>query len=450
MVKIVSRKSLDSQTVYDIGVETDHNFLLANGSVASNCFNKSHSMAYGFVTYQTAYLKANYPVEYMAALLTENSDNTDKVQKYIDSCQRSLNIKVIPPDVNRSEVDFTPANGKIIFGLSAIKNVGEAAIENILEARRKDGEFKDLPDFCSRISLQIVNSRALESLIKCGALDSLHSNRKQAIEYLNFLIPWAQGKAKDREIGQSSIFDLLGDTTTKSTNEGAPKAPKTDDFSTPEKLQFEKELLGFYVSEHPLKSIIQINTEEDAITLQDLSEHNGKKVKVFLMIVEIKNHVTKKGDQMAFLQVEDLSGQAEAIVFPRTYQEIKACLEANKSLLVTGKVDKQEDKTQLIIEEMKSVEHLLETVKPNEKQLSVRLYLTPEEIEQAGKIDNLKTILEEYMGNPSQTKYPVEAVVSNEYLVRFGSQFWVEDPGEIVKRLETSQFQARVYNYNDD
>jgi len=180
-----------------------------------------------------------------------------------------------------------------------------------------------------------------------------------------------------------------------------------------------------------------------------LSEHNGKKVKVFLMIVEIKNHVTKKGDQMAFLQVEDLSGQAEAIVFPRTYQEIKACLEANKSLLVTGKVDKQEDKTQLIIEEMKSVEHLLETVKPNEKQLSVRLYLTPEEIEQAGKIDNLKTILEEYRGNQSQ-KYPVEAVVSNEYLVRFGSQFWVEDPGEIVKRLETSQFQARVYNYNDD
>ncbi|WP_413164425.1 OB-fold nucleic acid binding domain-containing protein [Capilliphycus salinus ALCB114379] len=446
MVKIVSRKSLGSQSVYDIGVEKDHNFLLKNGSIASNCFNKSHSMAYGFVTYQTAYLKANYPVEYMAALLTENSDNTDKVQKYIDSCQRSLNIKVIAPDVNRSEVDFTPFEGQIIFGLSAIKNVGEAAIENILEARKKDGEFKDLPDFCSRVSLQTVNSRALDSLIKCGALDSLITNRKQAIEHLNLLIPWAQKKAKDREIGQGNIFDLLGETTKSSSHEDAPKPPKIDDFPTKDKLQFEKELLGFYVSEHPLKSIIQINTEEDAITLQDLSEHNGKKVKVFLMIVEIKNHVTKKGDQMAFLQVEDLSGQAEAIVFPRTYQEVKGCLETNKSLLVTGKVDKQEDKIQLIIEEMKSVEHLLETVKPTENKRSVRLDLTPEEIERGGILDNLKMIFQEYRSNESQTKYPVEAIISNQYLVRFGSRFWVEDPEGIVERLKSSQFKASIFN----
>ncbi len=413
---------------------------------AEYCFNKSHSMAYGFVTYQTAYLKANYPVEYMAALLTENSDNTDKVQKYIDSCQRSLKIKVVAPDVNRSNVDFTPANGQIIFGLSAIKNVGEAAIENILAARKEGGKFSDLPDFCSRVSLQIVNSRALESLIKCGALDSLHSNRKQAIEYLNFLIPWAQGKAKDREIGQSSIFDLLGDTTTKSTNEGAPKPPKTDDFSTPEKLQFEKELLGFYVSEHPLKSVIEANLIEDAITLQDLAEQKGKKVKVFVMIVEVKHHVTKKGDRMAFLQVEDLSGQAEAIVFPRTFQEVQDSLQENIALLVTGKVDKQEDKIQIIIEETESVERLLESVKPNEKQCSVRLYLTPEEIEQAGTIENLKILLEEYMGNPSQTKYPVEAVVSNQYLVRFGYQFWIEDREGVVDRLKEKGFQASLYN----
>lgn len=446
MVKIVSRKSLGSQTVYDIGVEKDHNFLLTNGSIASNCFNKSHSMAYGFVTYQTAYLKANYPVEYMAALLTENSDNTDKVQKYIDSCQRGLKIDVIPPDVNRSEVDFMPFEGKIIFGLSAIKNVGEAAIENILAARREGGEFKDLPDFCSRINLQVVNSRALEALIKCGALNSLNNNRKQAIEHLNFLIPWAQGKAKDKEIGQGNIFDLLGETSTKNTNEGAPKPPQVNDFSTQEKLQFEKELLGFYVSEHPLKSIIEAKLIEDAVTLQDLAEHKGKKVKVFLTVVEVKQHVTKKGDRMAFLQVEDMSGQAEAIVFPRTYQEVQDSLKENMSLLVTGKVDKQEEKIQLIIDETESVQRLLESVKPQEKQASVRLYLTPEEIEKTETMNNLKTLLQDYNGNPDQKKYPVEAVVSNQYLVRFGERFWVEDLEGIVNRLKEREFQASIFN----
>ena len=292
----------------------------------------------------------------------------------------------------------------------------------------------------------MVNSRALESLIKCGALDSLTKNRKQAIKHLELLIPWAQKKAKDKEIGQGNIFDLLGENTQNRSHEDAPKPPKDDDFSTKDKLQFEKELLGFYVSEHPLRSIIQLNTEEDAITLQDLAEHNGKKVKVFLMIVEIKNHVTKKGDQMAFLQVEDLSGQAEAIVFPRTYQEVKGSLEANQSLLVTGKVDKQEDKIQLIVDEIKSVEHLLETVKPAKNLSSVRLNLTPEEIQKGEIIENLKMILQEYRSNESQTKYPVEAIVSDQYLVRFGYRFWVEDPAAIVERLKSGHFKASIFN----
>ncbi|NET61449.1 MAG: trans-splicing intein-formed DNA polymerase III subunit alpha C-terminal partner DnaE-C, partial [Symploca sp. SIO2E6] len=134
MVKIIGRKSLGNQPVYDIGVEQDHNFILANGTVAANCFNKSHSTAYGYVTYQTAYLKANYPVEYMAALLTASSGNSDKVQKYIATCSTML-IEVEPPDINRSDLDFTPVSQKILFGLSAIRNLGQGAIECILEAR---------------------------------------------------------------------------------------------------------------------------------------------------------------------------------------------------------------------------------------------------------------------------------------------------------------------------
>lgn len=210
MVKIISRKSLGTQAVYDIGVQEDHNFLLNNGLVASNCFNKSHSMAHAYVTYETAYLKANYPVEYMAALLSANSGDTDKIQKYIESCQKSLGIKVIPPDINLSGMDFTPSDKSIIFGLSAIKNVGEGAIEHLLEIRQEGGEFKSFPDLCDRINLQMVNSRALEALIKCGALDKLNPNRRQAIDHLDKLISWAQSKAKDRAVGQQSIFDILG------------------------------------------------------------------------------------------------------------------------------------------------------------------------------------------------------------------------------------------------
>ena len=177
MVKIISRQKIGTQALYDIGVPKDHNFLLKNGAVASNCFNKSHSMAYGYVTYQTAYLKANYPVEYMAALLTANSGNQDKVQKYIATCM-NMNIQVEPPDLNRSEIDFTPVDGKILFGLSAVRNLGQGAIECILEARNEDGPFESLADLCDRVDLRAVNKRALEALVKCGALDRIEPNRK--------------------------------------------------------------------------------------------------------------------------------------------------------------------------------------------------------------------------------------------------------------------------------
>src|SRR4028119_878145 len=229
MVKIINRQFLGTQSVYDIGVERDHNFILANGKVASNCFNKSHSTAYGYVTYQTAYLKANYPVEYMAALLTASSGSQDKVQKYMATCS-SMGIKVEQPDINRSDVDFTPISGKILFGLSAVRNLGQGAIECILEARKSGGAFKSLADLCDRVDLRAVNRRALEALVYSGAFDSIQPNRKQLIELLESTISWAQNRAKDRESGQTTIFDILGTTSGNSKNnnaalESAPKAP---------------------------------------------------------------------------------------------------------------------------------------------------------------------------------------------------------------------------------
>lgn len=197
MVKIIAKKTLGIQNVYDIGVAQDHNFVIKQGFVASNCFNKSHSTAYGYVTYQTAYLKANYPLEYMAALLTANSADTDKVQRYISACV-TMSIPIEPPNVNRSGIDFTPTDDKIVFGLSAVRGLGQGAISSILEARSEGGEFKSLGDFCDRIDLRAVTRKTIESLIYCGAFDTILQNRQQLIHDLELTFNWAQSRAKDR------------------------------------------------------------------------------------------------------------------------------------------------------------------------------------------------------------------------------------------------------------
>ncbi len=181
---------------------------------AEYCFNKSHSTAYGFVTFQTAYLKANYPVEYMAALLTAISGDQDKVQMYIASCL-SMNIQVLPPDVNRSEVDFTPLDNQILFGLSAVRNVGLGAIEALIKSRAEEGPFKSLADLCDRVDLRSVNKRALEALVLSGALESLEPNRQQLMHDLELVVEWAQSRAKDREVGQGNLFDMIGSSSNR-------------------------------------------------------------------------------------------------------------------------------------------------------------------------------------------------------------------------------------------
>ena len=222
---------------------------------AEYCFNKSHSTAYGYVTYQTAYLKANYPVEYMAALITANSGDQDKVQKYIATCV-SMNIQVQSPDINRSGVDFTPTGESILFGLNAVRNVGQSAVEALLVSREEKGEFKSLADLCDRIDSRAINRRALESLIYCGAFDTVDPNRNQLIQDLELVMDWAQSRAKDRVSGQGNLFDLMGGgASQQSSFETAPKAPKVPDFQQQEKLRLEKEVLGFYISDHPLKQL---------------------------------------------------------------------------------------------------------------------------------------------------------------------------------------------------
>lgn len=431
---------------------------------AEYCFNKSHSTAYGYVTYQTAYLKANYPVEYMAALLTSNSGDQDKVQKYIANCQE-LNITVQGPDINRSGVDFTPVDanaekGTILFGLSAVKNIGDNAIHAILTEREANGPFHSLADLCDRINLHTVNSRALEALIKCGALDGLNPNRKQAIEYMPLAIKWAQDRAKEQETGQLNLFDQLAVMTETSTFESAPVPPNIADFPVEEKLQFEKELLGFYVSEHPLKNAGRIAEQLgiEVVSLGKLDEQKSRtKISVLVVLTEVKQILTKKDERrMAFLQMEDIEGKAEAVVFPDTYEQVHELLIPDTPILINGKVDRRDDRTQLIVEEAKVLKldeltPLRETVVPTRITEMILLELTPDRINTPEVLDHLKVILQEHSADKTKATVPAVAIIvkagdRRRVAAICGPNFWVQDCHNVVRALNSAGFPAVVYS----
>ena len=452
---------------------------------AEYCFNKSHSMAYAYITYQTAYLKANFPVEYMAALLTANRGDQEKVQRYIANCLK-LKIDVEPPDINGSELTFTPLpmemtkaeKHKILFGISAVKNVGEGAIENILEARKSGGNFKSLPDLCDRVNLHSVNRRALEALIQCGAFDKIDNNRQQLVNDLEGVIKWAQDRKKDRETGQGNLFDLLGDTSFgKSVNkyESAPKSKTVKDFDKQEKLRLEKELLGFYVSEHPLKNLLQINQDPDVVTLAQLADKKGK-VSVIVMINSIKLVVTKKGDAMAILQLEDLTHQIKAVVFPKSYEEVKQHITENAILQISGKIEKDGEEIQIIVDTAKPVEavevveememvppeikthwvpvpiDIVRSTKPVEVLEMVIVKFTPQQVQDAERLNSLKAILQELSNRGEDASVSVGGIVVGEYScqpLRINPQLWVQDGAGTVSRLKSAGFDAGVFPLNN-
>lgn len=440
MVKIISRKSLGVQHVYDIGVERDHNFLLSNDLVASNCFNKSHSTAYGYVTYQTAYLKANYPVEYMAALLSFNSGDQDKVQKYIATCL-AMGIEVEPPDINHSGIDFTPLEQSILFGLSAVRNVGQGAIETLLAARQEGGSFQCLADLCDRVDPRVVNRRAMEALIHAGALDTLEPNRNQLIQELEPVLDWSQSRARDRAVGQGNLLDMLGGggSTAQPTSgfESAPKLPPVPDLPENEKLRLEKEILGFYISDHPLKSVQQSARILAPIGLANLEhQHDNSLVSAIILLTEVKPIVTKKGDPMAIVQLEDLTGKAEGVIFPRSFERIGNYIQTDLRLMIWGKVDRRDDRLQLIIED----------AEPLEDVRLVMVELTPEKASDIGEQHRLRTLLLEQCGESREAKVPIIAAITSQsrrQFVRLGAQFRVQNDQQAVQALVKAGFQAR-------
>lgn len=305
-------------------------------------FNKAHSAAYGYISYQTAYLKANYPVEYMAALLTSmagsKSNRKDSAAMYIAEARR-LGIAVLPPDVNESRADFTDLPGTIRVGLGAVKNVGSAAVDSILAARASDGPFRGLTEFCQRVDLRVCNRRAIESLIKAGAFGSLGQPRARLLAGLEDCMKSAQARTQQQARGQRSLLDLLGPGPEAAASAGSDQLPNVQEFADRELLAQEKDVLGLYISGHPLEAFAdQLHQRTHGIAgLREKAD--GDRCTVGGIVAGLRRTTTKKGDPMAFVALEDLSGQTEVVLFPKLYAATdKALIQPDALVLVRGKV----------------------------------------------------------------------------------------------------------------
>ncbi|MEA3428280.1 MAG: DNA polymerase III subunit alpha, partial [Thermodesulfobacteriota bacterium] len=305
-------------------------------------FNKSHSAAYALIAYRTAFLKAHFSVELMASLLTSEIHSIDGVVKYIAEC-RSHAIDVLPPDINESGKEFTTVGSKIIFGLVAVKNVGEGAIESIIDAR-KNGKFSSLYDFCERVALQKVNKRVVESLIKCGAFDSIGANRRQMMESLEDVLDYGQRVQKERSGPQISLFDVGGSKL-------HPIIPVIDEWDEKQLLSFEKESLGFYITGHPLtkyESLLDKFTNANSISIKE--KNDGETVRIGGIIRSIKTIKTKKGDLMAFVTIEDLLGFIEVTVFSLVYKKAHDFLIDDNPIILQGQVQKDENSVKILVD----------------------------------------------------------------------------------------------------
>jgi DNA polymerase-3 subunit alpha len=365
-------------------------------------FNKSHAACYALIAYRTAYMRANHPREYMAALISSVMNTKDRVPFYVNACDE-LGIEVLPPDVNTSQVDFAIVEGKIRFGLNAVKNVGEAACRAIVGARNEGGPFASIWDFTERVDVQLVNKRALESLVKCGALDPLDdAPRKGMLECLEQALAWGQKQQSDRLLGQGSIFDLGGDAGVEEAPRHHPTIPPGEHDKN-ELLRLEKETLGLYVSEHPLHGIREQLRRRTDCTVADVERRrDGEVVTVGGIVSALKHLTTKKGEPMVFAALDDVTGSCEVVVFNSVYAAARELLVPDAVLVVKGRVDhKQQGETKLIAMEVLQFEAVPER---REVRLKVDARIAP-----SGLIRELAALVKEF---PGEAPVYVEAVTS--------------------------------------
>ena len=379
-------------------------------------FNKSHSAAYALVSWRTAYLKAHYPQEFMAAILTSLM-TSNKIGEYIEQCKH-MGIDILPPDINASRDTFTVDKNSIRFGLAAVKNVGENALKTIVDIREKDGLFKSLEDFCSRVSSRCINKRALENLIKCGAFDSLGYNRAQYMAVLDQAMDLGSRRQKDLASGQ---MDLFGDFMEEEESIDKLEMPKMQEFPKIELLNMEKEITGFYITGHPLEEYrekIQYLTTIESLEKQK----DGKYISVAGIIRKAKRVTTKKGDMMCFLEIEDFLGVVEVIVFPKAFYDNINYLVPDITVVVRGKLDKSDDNNKIIADKVIG----LEDYTPE-----FCIIVKPEQEDNAF-FSKITETLQENAGPCPVYMY----FMSSKKMIKGNREFWIDGSETVVNNLK--------------
>jgi len=381
-------------------------------------FNKSHTVAYGLLAYQSAYLKAHYPLAYMTALLMSVEGNTAKIARYVQEARR-MGIRILPPDINESNVHFTPVGNSIRFGLAAIKNVGEGAVEAILEVRQKGGKFKSLEDFLSRIDTKRVNKKVIESLIKAGAFDSLGRSRAELLAMFE-----QYQEKKSREKGKrKNLFEPEGLKV--------EPIPTIEEFPIEEILAMEKDLIGLYISDNPLLHYIEDLKERVSCNIEDIEDFEDEALVTIGGVVSGVKLVDTKNGKMGFLQLEDLSGSIEVVVFPKTLKEIKKDIENSTNIfIVEGKINKKEEEVKVIADKI----YLLGRSFYSNKIRSLHINIKEDRCDDS-LLFRLKSVLSEYPGD-----LPVIVHLVNDIeicKIALGNEFKVKESGKLLGELQS-------------
>jgi DNA polymerase-3 subunit alpha len=392
---------------------------------ASYCFNRSHSAAYAFVAYQTAYLKCHYPVEYLSALLSSVSDNKDQTQLYIEEAHK-LGIKVLPPDINKSFLEYAPDGENIRFGMAAIKQVGAPVVEAIIKEREENGDFKSIFDFCKRVDGKYVNKKSLEGLIKAGAFSNIEKSRKQLFENIEHILDVTSKEARDKAMGQVSLFASV-ENSEDFAGVQYQLIGSAEEYSDKEIQLFEKEFLGFYVTSHPLFSIRDKLPFLITHRISELNEVEDETVVTICGLITATRQIPTKKDPSKFLRfvtVEDLSGKVDAVCFHKKLLEYAEILQPDNKVVITGKLQHRgEDQLSLVVDNAKSVE--------NSNIVTVSLL---DEIKYE-ELCGIKNILAKYHGDdPVMFKLPPVNGYSTKIMT--ASMFWVNSSNDLVNNIK--------------
>ncbi|SDZ21531.1 DNA polymerase-3 subunit alpha [Proteiniborus ethanoligenes] len=399
---------------------------------ANYAFNKSHSAAYAVVAYETAWLKHYYPVEFMAALITSIMGNTTSVSLYIQECKR-LGIRILPPDINESHSKFTVSHKAIRFGLAAIKNVGAAAIDSIVKTREKSGKFSSFIDFCQRVDLNVINKRMIESMIKCGAFDSLGGNRAQLLAIYERILEGINQDRKRNVEGQFSLFESLSPESNPDLS--IHILPNINEFPERTLLSMEKEMTGVYISGHPLSSYAEELRKISKITSADIVEgmesieidkdtiRDGKMVTIGGIIVKKQNKITKNNNMMAFATLEDLFGTIELIIFPATFDKYNKLIYEDSIVVIDGRLSINEEEEPKII---------VETIRPLSKFKKEKLYIKIPKDKPLEYLEQIKEVLSQHNGQMPVYVY----LEKKKSTIMADRDYWVNANEDLLNILE--------------